>query len=43
MILQTTLQIADQIFGFPTGFDVVADLFEQWLLARDFVNRLKMV
>lgn len=43
MILTVAAQILDATFGFPTGFDVVADHVEQYLEARKFILTLKFV
>lgn len=43
MLTQVLLQAADQLFGFPTGFDVAADLLDEWLRARAFTTTLKFI
>lgn len=42
-MLQVILQLLDQATGFPTGFDVIADLAEQYIHAQRFINSLKIV
>lgn len=43
MIFSVVAQILDATFGFPTGFDVVADHVEQYMEARKFILTLKFV
>lgn len=42
-MLQVILQILDQLTGFPTGFDVVADGIDQYIQAQRYINSLKVV
>lgn len=42
-ILSITLQIMDQMFSFPTGFDIIASCIEDWWESYKFIQRLKIV
>lgn len=42
-IIAVVIQFLDQIFNFPTGFDVVASLAEDWYDAYKFIQSLKIV
>lgn len=42
-LIVTLLQILDQMFSFPTGFDVVASIAEDWYHSYKFIQSLKIV
>jgi hypothetical protein len=42
-LIAVIIQFLDQVFNFPTGFDVVASLAEDWWESYRFIQSLKMV
>jgi hypothetical protein len=42
-IITTSLQLLDQVFNFPCGFDVIASCTEEWWESYKFIQSLKIV
>ena len=42
-LVAVIIQFLDQVFNFPTGFDVVASIAEDWYYSYKFIQSLKIV